>query len=225
MVTFQMSQNLYDEWASLWHRLHAKGPADRTFEALNQSYATPPRAYHNLNHIAHCLDEFRSSRHLALNPDALAWALWFHDAIYDSQAKDNEQQSAGLAQQVASEAGLSPTFINQVISLILATTHISPPAPGDEALITDIDLAILGQPPAKFDEYERQIREEYAWVDDALFTQGRSTVLASFLVRPAIYQTEWFGNKYEKLARENLGRSLANWKAASLSRPHAGPIA
>ena len=41
----------------------------------------------------------------------------------------------------------------------------------------------------------------------------------------AIYQTEWFGNKYEKLARENLGRSLANWKAASLSRPHAGPIA
>ncbi len=79
--------------------------------------------------------------------------------------------------------------------LIRATKHATIPAPGDEMLITDIDLAILEQPRNRFDEYEHQRREEYDWVNDAAFAQGRSAVLGSFLARPTIYQTEWFSQK------------------------------
>jgi predicted metal-dependent HD superfamily phosphohydrolase len=50
-----------------------------------------------------------------------------------------------------------------VRDLILATRHdVSPPG-GDAALLVDVDLAILGSPAERFDEYERQVRQEYSW--------------------------------------------------------------
>ena len=148
------SKQLEQQWQS------PDGSPHQSFATLKQAYETPLRAYHNLSHIAHCLDEFHTSRHLAANPEALEWALWFHDAIYDSRAKDNEQRSAELASKAPAEAGLPSVFEELVTRLILATKHTTPPAPGDDTLITDIDLAILGQPPNRFDEYEHQIREE-----------------------------------------------------------------
>ena len=202
------SNTLAAQWRSLWESLSNIGSESQVFQALRQAYETPPRAYHNLTHIAHCLDEFQSARHLASNPQALEWALWFHDSIYDSKAKDNEQQSAELAARTAVEAGLPSAFTELATRLILATKHTTSPEPGDETLITDIDLAILGQPPNRFDEYEHQIREEYDWVDHAAFAHGRSAVLASFLARPTIYQTEWFQEKYEEQARKNIARAL-----------------
>ena len=212
-------------WESLWNTLRCKGSAEVAFSALMEEYARPPRAYHNLNHIAHCLDEFQASRQLALDPDAVEWALWFHDAIYDSRAKDNEQRSAELAKKVAEEAGLPDGFGAEAAKLIMATTHAAAPAPGDVALITDIDLAILGQPQARFDEYELEIREEYGWVDDVAFAGGRAAVLTQFAARPLIFQTEWFRGKYERQARANLTRALATWTEASLRHRNAGPTA
>ena len=46
----------------------------------------------------------------------------------------------------------------------MATRHAALPAGGDEQLLVDIDLAILGASAARFAEYERQIRAEYAFV-------------------------------------------------------------
>ena len=202
------SKTLEKQWQALWESLGQSGSGLQVFSELKQAYETPPRPYHNFTHIAHCLDEFQTVRRLAANPQALQWALWFHDAIYDSKAKDNEQLSAELATHAAFDAGLPSAFTELVARLILATKHTTSPEPGDETLITDIDLAILGQPPNRFDEYEHQIREKYDWVDNAAFAHGRSAVLGSFLARPTIYQTQWFSQKYEQQARRNLTRAL-----------------
>lgn len=75
--------------------------------------------------------------------------------------------------------------------------------------MTDIDLAILGAPQARFDEYEDQIRREYAWVPEADFRAGRARILESFLARPRIFQTRHFNARLEESARENMARSLA----------------
>ena len=80
----------------------------------------------------------------------------------------------------------------------------------DEALLVDVDLAIRGRPEARFDLYERQIREEYAWVPEDVFRQKRGEILRGFLGRPSIYQTEAFRAKYEAQARRNLARSLTS---------------
>lgn len=81
----------------------------------------------------------------------------------------------------------------------------------------DIDLSILGQDRSKFDEYERQIRSEYSWVAADAFAKGRSAILSSILARPRIYSTGLFYNKYEKIARENLARSIARLAAILLT--------
>jgi len=195
-------------WTSLWRRLGAGGDPDRVYADLLARYSEPGRAYHTLSHVEHCLKELSGVPEPAADADALEFALWLHDAVYDTRAKDNEAQSAALAHQVARSAGLADAFGGQVTRLILATRHTAPPAAAGERTMVDIDLAILGQSSARFDEYERQIREEYSWVAEDAFAQGRGAFVASMLARPAIYSTPHFLGKYEARARENLRRSL-----------------
>ena len=84
-------------------------------------------------------------------------------------------------------------------------------------LVVDVDLSILGAPDARFAEYERQIRQEYAWVPPDAFRERRARVLGSFLGRPALYGTAHFATRLEARARENLRRSLARLGALPAS--------
>jgi predicted metal-dependent HD superfamily phosphohydrolase len=71
-----------------------------------------------------------------------------------------------------------------------------------------VDLSILGAPEERFDEYERQIREEYAWVPRFLFRRTRCGILKGFLERPRIFNTPHFFAAREDAARANLQRSI-----------------
>ena len=174
------------------------------YQSLMTRYAEAQRAYHNLCHIQDCLREFDSARSLATDPDAAEMAIWFHDAVYDPKARDNEELSAQLAEYLFEAADLPETFSQKVTRLILATKHDAPPDDKDAALLIDVDLSVLGQPRETFAEYEAAIRQEYAWADSAEFATGRSNLLKSFLKRPSIYQTDFFRAKYEEMARKNV---------------------
>lgn len=106
-------------------------------------------------------------------------------------------------------AGLAPAVAGRVHALILATRHAALPATPDEGLLVDIDLAILGAAPGRFDEYERQVREEYAAVPEALFRSRRQAILEGFLHRPSLFSTAFFRERLEVQARKNLERSIA----------------
>ena len=92
--------------------------------------------------------------------------------------------------------------------LIMATQHHAVAEDPDTRLLVDIDLAILGQPAHIFDVYEQQIRQEYAWVPQEAFRQGRTRILRVFLHRSSIYATAHFRPCYEEQARINIARSL-----------------
>ena len=172
-------------------------------------YSERHRAYHTLNHLSHCLDELEDARHLANQPNQVEMALWFHDAIYDPKAKDNEQRSAELCRRTAKETGLPEAFGRKAYDLVLATQHHGAPEGDDARLLVDIDLSILGRPKDAFDEYETNIRKEYHFVPPDRYRSARSAILRSFLDRPDIYSTDFFRQKYETRARANLKRSLA----------------
>jgi predicted metal-dependent HD superfamily phosphohydrolase len=112
----------------------------------------------HVQHIQHCLREFDAARHLAEHPDCVETALWFHDAVYDSKAKDNEEKSAQLADVAL--AGVDASIFERVRALILIMQHKQPPVTPDEQLVVDCDLAILGQSEQAFDAYEQQIRQD-----------------------------------------------------------------
>ncbi len=200
-------------WATLWQRLGAQGDANAVYNGLVVRYSEPHRAYHTLEHIGHCIDELEQVRHLAANSDAVELALWYHDAIYDTKAKNSEERSAALAVEMVRSASLPGNLGQSVASLIMATRHTAVPTDPDVQLLVDIDLSILGQTEARFDEYERQVRKEYEWVPEDQFVAGRSAILKSFIDRPNIYSTQFFRNKYEAQARANIVRSLARLRA------------
>jgi predicted metal-dependent HD superfamily phosphohydrolase len=176
-------------------------------------YQAADRHYHGLAHIEAMLALAAEYRHLLHDPEAVEAAIWFHDAIYDSRANDNEAKSAELAEKrLAGRVG--PHRLARVAAMISATaTHQLPPfrdenALDDAALLLDMDLAILGAEPAVFDAYEKAVRLEYGWVEEPMWRAGRSAVLQNFIARPHIFNTQIFRDRFEARARENLDRSL-----------------
>ena len=203
-----MSSQAKTRWLEFWPKLGVSNSPEPHFASLVAHYSEPHRAYHNLAHVLDCLEQFAPARHLAHDGISVEMAIWYHDAIYDPRAKDNEEHSADLAASVADELGLSASFKETVNALILATKKHDASLARDAAVLVDVDLSILGRAPQRFDEYEHQIRQEYDWVPADVFAAGRSAVLETFLARPVIYNTELFRIKYEHQARENLKRSI-----------------
>jgi predicted metal-dependent HD superfamily phosphohydrolase len=197
-------------WTALWTRLGAAGAGTATFDLLAAAYQEPARAYHTAAHINDCLRELDQHRELAARPDEVEAAIWFHDAVYDPGASDNEARSAKLAIAELTSAGASSDLAHRVGELILATRHSEVPSAPDAQLLCDIDLAILGRDRPAFDAYQRQIQQEYAWVPGALYQKGRVKVLQDFLSRHSIYQTPAFNARYEAMARQNLTRALTS---------------
>jgi len=174
---------------------------------LVQAYSESHRRYHDFDHIADCLEVFDAARHLTDQPDAVEMAIWFHDAVYDPRAQDNEQRSAALARSRLLDAGVGRDIADTVSRLVLATqSHASTEV--SVAVLIDVELSILGQPESRFEEYQRQIREEYAWVPATILAAKRAQILGRFLARERIYSTNFFQQKLERRARENIQRSL-----------------
>lgn len=180
-------------------------------DALITSYQEPRRHYHTMQHLREALALLPRWAAAALNPARVALALWFHDAVYDPQARGhvNERRSADWARSAAWAAGMSDETADALHALVMATCHDAEPIGPDARLLVDIDLAILGAAPARFDEYERQVRAEYAHVPDEAFRDGRRRVLQQFLDRPVIYRTPQAQAALERHARANLARSIA----------------
>ena len=97
----------------------------------------------------------------------------------------------------------------EVRDLVLATRHRSDPPPSaDGAVVADVDLTILGEPPDRFDAYQAAIRREYSWVPSFVYRRRRARLLEGFLARERIYATDRFYERYEAAARRNLARAL-----------------
>ncbi|RJF86993.1 hypothetical protein D3874_08160 [Oleomonas cavernae] len=173
-------------------------------------YGEAGRHYHGMGHIQALLGLARDHAGILSDPGVVEAAIWFHDAVYDTRAKDNEGRSAALAALLLKDR-LAPARLAAVVAMIEATATHQVPAIGgeDAALFLDMDLSILGEAPAVFDAYEQGVRLEYAWVADDRWRQGRAAVLAGFLGRPRIFHTDIFRDRYEAPARANIRRSLA----------------
>jgi len=199
---------LVPSWQEAWRELGLPVP-EGVLDALIARWAEPHRRYHTLQHLQDCLALFDAHRTLAERPGEVAVALWFHDAVYDTARHDNEAASADWATRVLRDAGAAGDVLARIDALILATRHSQQPATPDERLLVDIDLAILGAAPARFDEYERQIRDEYGFVPEDVFRARRAQILRGFLARPALFATPALAARLEAPARANLAGAIA----------------
>ncbi len=175
--------------------------------SLAVAWAEPQRAYHTLQHLQECLDLFDAVTDECNNPADVLLALLFHDAIYDPQRHDNEAQSAAWAARATAQMNLPADQVRRIEALVMATqTHVCGEGSeaADTARLLDIDLAILGSSPARFAEYERQIRREYAFVPEPAYSAARLEVMRGFALREPLYLTAYFRERLQAQARRNL---------------------
>ncbi|WP_373789212.1 HD domain-containing protein, partial [Delftia acidovorans] len=169
-------------WDSAWSALGASAPQPVLAELL-QSYSEPQRHYHTLQHLGEAMGLLQPALGLAAHPGEVALALWFHDAVYQTQAKDNEARSTDWAPDVLRGQGLPAEVAGRVHGLIMATCHAAQPSGIDAQLLVDADLGILAADPLRFAEYELQVRAEYEWVPLPLYRAKRREVLQGFMQR------------------------------------------
>ncbi len=179
-------------------------------QPLIQRYAEPHRAYHGMAHIEALLQAQLAHRDLIQDQRAVMLAIWFHDAIYDTQRQDNEERSAELAGEMLQQAGADAALIDSVQRKVRATHHHEwTDGDPDTAVFLDLDLGILATSPEAYDRYAQQVAQEWAWVPEPAYKQGRVKVLQAFLDWPQIYFTPALLAKWEDRARANLQREIA----------------
>jgi predicted metal-dependent HD superfamily phosphohydrolase len=171
---------------------------------LLRRWREPHRHYHTDEHLAHLLEIIDAHAELADDADAVRLAAWFHDAVYDPRAADNEERSAELA-------------TDEEVRRLVRLTGSHDPAPGDRngALLCDADLAILAAPADGYDRYTKRVRQEYHFVPDELFRAGRAAVLRQLLALPALFRLVPEREEWTARARGNLGRELTTLLGAS----------
>ena len=199
-------------WEVIWSALGRPAPP-MLHEELEVAWSEPHRHYHDARHLGECLALWSCWQAQAEHPAEVAMALWFHDAIYDPKASDNELRSAAWAARGLLKAGLDSETAQRVHDLVMATRHDAWPEAQqqgrDVQLILDIDLAVLGAPGERFERYDKDVRKEYAWVPGLRYRSLRSHVLQGFLERPQLYHGAAAVDLLEAQAHINLAAALS----------------
>lgn len=200
------AHSLFDRWTRSLQAFNVDSATAQTvFAELVAAYSSPDRHYHTLKHIQHVLNVIDFLQPAAQDVSIIQLAAWFHDSVYDTHAKNNEAKSAEYAVYALRQFGLPPDTIAQVAHLILSTQrHQAKPHEVDCQILLDADLAILSTEPNSYWHYAQAIRQEYAWVAEEQYLQGRKQVLEAFLQRDRLYFTAAMFEKAEFSARKNL---------------------
>jgi len=173
------------------------------FPEIRNRYKEPQRFYHNENHLNELLSliVFLEDKFLINKQEAsiLTIIAFFHDAIYDPMASDNEEKSASLFLEsiirdlefVSGEFGYteeskkkiikkqhqSPDKVFEIYQAILDTKTHKASNPISE-IFCQLDLFCLTNYNLKeLIEYEHNIFKEYQFVDYIIYHQKRIKIL------------------------------------------------
>ena len=199
------------ELETIWNRINGELGVETSLSAywftrLCALYSQPHRFYHTLTHI---LSLFRSAQAVlpSLSP-YLSLSIWFHDAIYDPKAKDNEEKSADLLITFGEEAGLRERLDRPAEWILATKRHMERTGDWEEKALMDLDLGVLGGDEEGYRGYRVGIYQEYAWVGEAEYRRQRAIVLNSFLGRSQLYYLPLFQSIWETQARFNLSNEI-----------------
>lgn len=204
---------LSDRWTTLASELGLDDGATGLRDDLLARYAEPHRHHHDRRHLAEVLAALEMLSGTAPSPD-VRLAAWFHDAVYEGRAGDDEAASARLARRSLAAAGAEPATCERVGRLVEATAlHLvpgeGPPLDDDTALLLDADLWILASDRSRYDRYADGIRAEHSDVDDVSFRVGRLAALTTLADRQRLFHTDTGHAELEARAKENLVREIA----------------
>jgi predicted metal-dependent HD superfamily phosphohydrolase len=223
------------ELHTAWQRHVGTGAtADAWFDSVVNRHRAPGRHYHDLRHVRWVVQHVRELAPSTAPPrtdddvDRLVAAACFHDVVYDATHHDNEARSADLARRALDELGWTADAVEHVAAMIEATAgHTSDaddPAHDDltTAVLLAADLGVLATEPNRYDDYVRNVRREYAHLDDDAWRVGRAAFVDAMLARDHIFPTVLGLDQWERRARANLTAERAAASTVSAVRDAGG---
>lgn len=175
---------------------------------IKHLYSQKNRPYHNLQHLVNMIDELQEVNENITDVDSILFSIFYHDIVYKSTAKDNEEKSAEIAKIRLHKINVDLEQIDKIYNQILATKSHEESDDSDTNYLLDFDLAILGKNWIDYERYTKQVRKEYSIYPDFMYNPGRKKVLKHFLTFDKIFKTAYFHEKYEKQARQNTAKEI-----------------
>ena len=212
-----LAADLVARWDDLDHDLAARWglpAAPHHRDELLGRWHEPHRRYHDVAHLAAVLGHLDRWTGDGRDRDAARVAAWYHDAVQQPGAGDDEARAADLARAHLADRGAPAELVDTVVAAVLATAdHLRDPdadPPPAVAVLLDADLAVLGADPDTYAAYRRGVRAEWPHLDDATFARGRRTVVTALAARRRLYLTEVAARERGAAARENLTAELVD---------------
>lgn len=177
-------------------------------------YNETRRTYHTLEHLTQLFAQFEQIQQYLHEPHIIALALYYHDVIYDPTRTDNELQSAEYAVEALGHY-LSAEQCQHIYALIMMTAShqldelADSKKISDAAYLLDMDLSILGSVWSNYEKYAQAVRQEYSHVPITDYRTGRIKVLAGLLAHPRLYLTDYYFERMEAQARDNIKREIS----------------
>ncbi|MGG5174917.1 DUF4031 domain-containing protein [Pseudarthrobacter sp. J1763] len=198
---------------ALTHRWDALLPeCTELRQELLERWGEEHRRYHNRAHLLAVLEGLDLLCTPEPAPRTVALAAWFHDAVYNGVAGQDEEDSAALAEDRLSALVevVTPHDVAEVARLVRLTANHRPES-SDAAgqLLCDADLAVLARHPAAYERYATAVRHEYPHVSDADFAKGRAAVVRQLLALEPLFHTQRARELWLDDARRNLSNELA----------------
>ncbi|WP_300666125.1 hypothetical protein [Fluviicola sp.] len=176
---------------------------------IEKQYSGKKRHYHTLRHLEHLLEQLTTVKSGLRDWNTILFTLFYHDVIYTALKPDNEEKSADLAEKRMKQLGVPIECIEACRQQILATKSHVVSENDDTNFFTDADLSVLGQHWEVYSTYFKNVRKEYAVYPDLIYNPGRKNVLLHFLAMERIFKTDYFFEKFEEQARENLKKEVS----------------
>jgi len=183
---------------------------NETWDYLYHQYTQAQRGYHSLDHIF-ALSKSLGTHFHDVSVDqrrVLQLAIWFHDAVYDSQNHDNEIESTKAFQSLMGSCSLVSAIILATIRHEVPLEHsLSPEEIEVLKTFLDLDLLILSACEQDYKEYMYGIRFEYFHIPPAEYVGARIAVLNRLVSRPRLYFTKTC-HRLHDLAKANVEKEI-----------------
>jgi len=185
-----------------------KNLIDELWNEIETNYSGKKRHYHTLEHLENLFNQLESVKEELQNWETILFTLFYHDVIYKAVKSDNEERSAELAEKRMKQLSIPDEIITLCKTQIIATKSHVKSVDSDTNYFTDVDLSVLGQNWEAYSAYYKNVRKEYAIYPDLLYNPGRKKVLNHFLEMESIFKTEYFHNKFEEQAKQNIQQEI-----------------
>lgn len=141
----------------------------------------PTRFYHNTKHLTQIIKDIESNAWFSelsvFEKHCLLVAAFFHDVIYDTKIKDNEDKSIEFFKKCYK--GNDIEFISTVTRLIEATKYRKRPSNKLERIFWDADNSVFKKGYTQLLKNEKLIQQEWKWMPKDKFKEGKIEFIKS----------------------------------------------